>query len=104
MVRSAPRQLQWPRVRTTRRRDVHADIMASSSRVQLGLIIHQAELAALRPQNDLFKSEQQCLESEIEEAQVRSRQQERRIQQLESSAPNSRYYRPSTPPKQSSSS
>jgi len=103
-MRSAPRQLQWPRVRTTRCRDVHADIIASGSQVQLGLIIHQAELAALRPQNDLFKSEQQRLESGIEEVEVRSRQQERRIQQLESSAPNSRYYHPSTPPRQSSSS
>jgi len=103
MAGSAPRQFQWPRVRTTRRRDVHANIMASGSRVQPGQIIHQAELADLRSQNDLFKSEQQRLESEIEEAEVRSRQQERHIQQLESSAPNSKYYRLSMLPRQSSS-
>jgi hypothetical protein len=62
----------------------------------------QAELADLRSQNDLLKSEQQRLESETKEAQVRNRQQERRIQQLES-ASNSRSYRPSTPPTQPSS-
>jgi len=72
-----------------------------SSLAQLSM---QAELADLRSQSDLFKSERQCLESEIKEAEVQSRQQERRIQQLESSAPNSRYYHPSTPPRQSSAS
>jgi len=72
MAGSAPRQLQWPHVCTTRRRDVHADIMASGSHVQPGPIIHQAELADLRSQNELFKSEQQHLESEIEGAEVRS--------------------------------
>lgn len=35
---------------------------------------------------------------------MRGRQQERRIQRLESSAYNPRYYRPSTPPRQSPSS
>jgi len=72
-----------------------------SSLAQLSM---QASLADLRSQNDLFKGEQQRLESEIKEAQVQSRQQERPIQQLESSTSNSRYYRPSTPPRQSSSS
>jgi len=72
-----------------------------SSLAQLSM---QAELADLRSQNDLFQSEQQRLENEIKEAEVQSRQQERRIRQLESSATNSRYYRPSTPPRQSSSS
>jgi len=89
MAGSASGQLQWQRVRTTWHRDVHADIMASDSRVHLSPILHQAELADLRSQNDLFKSEQRRLESEIEEAEVRSWQQERRIQQRESSAPNS---------------
>jgi len=56
MAGSAPRQLQWARVRTTWHREIHADIM-----------------------NDLFESEQRRLESEIEAAQVQSRQQERRI-------------------------
>ena len=72
-----------------------------SSLAQLSM---QAELANLRSQNDLLKSEQERLESEIREAQVRNRQQERRIQQLESPTSNPRYYRPSTPPRQSSSS
>ena len=70
-----------------------------SSLAQLSM---QAELADLRSQNDLLKSEQQRLESEIKEAQVRNRQQERRIQQLES-ASNSKIDRPSTPPRQPSS-
>jgi len=68
-----------------------------SSLAQLSM---QAELADLRSQNDPFKSEQQRLESEIKGVQVQSRQQERRIQQPESSAPSPRYYRPSTPPSQ----
>ena len=72
-----------------------------SSLAQLSM---QAELADLRSQNDLLKREQERLESEIKEAQVRNRQQERRIQQLESPTSNPRYYRPSTPPRQSSSS
>ena len=67
-----------------------------SSLAQLSI---QAELADLRSQNDLLKGEQQRLESEIKEAEVRSRRQERLIQQLESSVASSKYHRASTPPR-----
>ena len=56
-----------------------------SSLAQLSM---QAEFADLRSQNDLLKSEQQRLESEIKEVQVRNRQQERRIQPLKSPTSN----------------
>jgi Ring finger domain len=72
-----------------------------SSLAQLSM---QAELADLRSQNDLLKDEQQRLESEIKEAEVRSRRQERQIQQLELSATSSKYHRDSTPPRHMSSS
>jgi len=69
-----------------------------SSTSQLSM---QAEIADLRSQNEFLKSEQQRLESEIREVEVRSR---RVIQQLESSTNNHKYVRPSTPPRHSSSS
>ena len=72
-----------------------------SSLAQLSM---QAELADLRSQNDLLKSEQQRLEGEIKEAEVRNRRQERLIRQLELSAASSKYHRASTPPRHLSSS
>jgi Ring finger domain len=49
-----------------------------SSLAQLSM---QAEIAELRSQNEFLKSEQQRLESEIKEAEARSREQERLIRQ-----------------------
>src|SRR6266850_1287985 len=72
-----------------------------SSLAQLSM---QAELADLRSQNDHLKGEQQRLESEIKEAEVRSRRQERLIQQFESSVASSEYHRASTPPRHMSPS
>jgi len=63
----------------------------------------QAEIADLRSQNQFLKNEQQRLESEIKEVEVRSRRQEWKIQQLESSANNHKYVRPPTPTHSSSS-
>ena len=65
-----------------------------SSLAQLSM---QAEITDLRSQNDLLKSEQQRLENEIKEAEVRSRRQERAIPQFESSKSHSKYAYPSTP-------
>src|SRR6266851_6482110 len=60
-----------------------------SSLAQLSM---QAELTDLRSQNDLLKSEQQRLEGEIKEAEVRCRRQETLVQQLQSSMRDSKYY------------
>jgi Ring finger domain len=72
-----------------------------SSLAQLSM---QAEIADLRSQNQFLKNEQQRLEGEIKDVEVRSRRQERMIQQLESSTNSHKYVRPSTPPRHSSSS
>ena len=66
-----------------------------SSLAQLSI---RTEVADLLSQNDLPKNEQQRLESEIEEAQVQSRQQERGA--LESSAFNPRYCTTTLPRRQ----
>ncbi len=72
-----------------------------SSLAQLSM---QAELTDLRSQNDLLKSEQQRLEGEIKEAEVRCRRQETLVQQLQSSMRDSKYYPSFTPPRHFSSS
>jgi hypothetical protein len=77
-----------------------------SSLAQLSM---QAEIAELRSQNEFLKSEQQRLESEIKEAEVRSREQERLIrqqqqhqqQQFRSSSGSQKYFDHSfAPPRQ----
>ena len=82
-----------------------------SSLAQLSM---QAEISELRSQNEFLKSEQQRLESEIKEAEARSREQERLIrqqqqqqrqQQYESSSSSQKYFDSSfAPPSQFSSS
>jgi hypothetical protein len=79
-----------------------------SSLAQLSM---QAEIAELRSLNEFLKSEQQRLESEIKESEVRSREQERLIrqqqqqqQQFRSSSGSQKYFDHSfAPPRQFSS-
>jgi len=83
-----------------------------SSLAQLSM---QAELADLRSQNEFLKGEQQRLESEIKEAEVRSREQERLIRQQQqqqqkqqfspstSSLGSQKYFDSFAPPRQFSS-
>jgi hypothetical protein len=69
-----------------------------SSLAQLSM---QAEISELRSQNEFLKSEQQRLESELKEAEVRSRRQERLIQQqhVSSSGPAKHFDGPSGLPR-----
>jgi hypothetical protein len=71
-----------------------------SSLAQLSM---QAEISELRAQNEFLKNEQQRLESEIKEAEARSRQQETLIQQQQQfrsfSSPPKYLDPPSAPPR-----
>jgi hypothetical protein len=76
-----------------------------SSLAQLSM---QAEISELRSQNEFLKTEQQRLESEIKEAEARSRRQERLIQQQQQhgsfSGPPKHFDHPSGTPRDFSSS
>jgi hypothetical protein len=76
-----------------------------SSLAQLSM---QAEISELRSQNEFLKSEQQRLESEVKEAEARSRRQERLVQQQQqhgSSSGSPKYFdHPSGPSRHFSSS
>jgi hypothetical protein len=78
-------------------------VVFESSLAQLWM---QAEISELRSQNEFPKNEQQRLESEIKEAEARSRRQETLIQQQQqfrsSSSPPKYFDRPSAPPGHSS--
>ncbi|KAI9455038.1 hypothetical protein F5148DRAFT_1277260 [Russula earlei] len=60
----------------------------------------QAEIADLRSQNEILRNEQQRLKSEIRDAEVRNRHQERHIQPPE---PSTSSHKPSSPSKASTS-
>ncbi|KAI9434828.1 hypothetical protein H4582DRAFT_1818325 [Lactarius indigo] len=71
-----------------------------SSLAQLSM---QAEISDLRSQKDFQASEQQRLESELKEVEERCRRQERTIQELRSSASNTRSHLTGIPQRHSSS-